>query len=68
MYNSQHAATTHTHFIDHGVSEGLLVPSGGFAVVHLHGHQADPRLLLFGGVVVLLPFSSTHLRLLVSDL
>lgn len=51
-----------THFIDHRVGEGLLVPGGGFVVLHLQRHQPDPQLLLLG---VVLSLSCAHLRLLI---
>lgn len=54
-----------SHFIDHCISKGLLVSSGGFAVVHLHRHHPDPWLLLFG---VVLAFFSTPLHLLILNL
>lgn len=54
-----------SYFIDHGICKGLLVSCGSLAVVHLHRHYSDPRLLLFG---VVLTFSFAHLCLLVPDL
>lgn len=54
-----------TYFIDHCISEGLLVSSGGFAVVHLHRHDSDPQLLLFA---VVLHFPSAHLQLVIPNL
>lgn len=54
-----------SYFIDHSVCERLLVSGGSFVVVHVHGHDPDPRLLVFGHVFT---FSSAHPSVLVLDL
>lgn len=44
--NSRSTLTWLSYFIDHCISEGLLVYSGGFAVIHIHWNYSNPWLLI----------------------
>lgn len=57
--------TSSSYFTDDGVSEGLLLQGGHFAVVHLHENHSNPDLLLLQ-LIFIAPF--VQLRLLISHL
>lgn len=54
-----------SYFIDHCISEGLLVSCGGFAVIHFHRNYPNPWLLIFPTV---LSFSSVRLHFFILNL
>lgn len=54
-----------SYFIDHCISEGLLVSCGGFAVIHIHGNYPNPWLVIFPTV---LSFSSVRLHFFILNL